>query len=921
MPTPAPAQAAQQPNFMDGMVQNQQPAQAAQQPGFMDGLVDNNAPKNPWQTKTEDTKTDDQPQGILDYIGKANQLVSGTQIESMRGSVQAGARMLAHVVNIVKGHYAADATDIPEYRREHPGASIAEAWNAIRGIGPDGKPTTPYMPESVKTSRQHLTDAAAWLTKKGKPLGPMESSALSPVAGAAQLGGSLGFDTAEFYGLEGLLGLAAPEAAGAGATADVGEAAKAAKELSVAAKYKTAGAISDVLNKYPVVNKLTAIGLRALHAVEEGVPLDATTRQMLIGGAQGGIASEGDPEKTGESAMLGGLVNQTFEEMLGPATKYLNKLKGTTEDIAPATSGELPPPIEHALPEKPSRSDFAPTVVPEPQYPPEPQLLNVPEKPTKLPKVKPEQLGPPPTKPTLLKTPEPIEPTPRPEEPVAPAPYTPDRAPAEERFQQVEQGAAGGAAGDAVAARHLESLNQIIDQHRKMQFPMNDAQKTEVLRLRDEMANHVLQGTAPADAQQVAGAITDMGQAADVMRQGPVAARARWNDMTGGQFEEMDSQIKKLAGKTDPDSIVKRQQAQEILDKLMNAPKFGGTATPGIRSAYDTILAKADLLDGADDAFTKSYKGADRTGSLDFNSLQTNWKNFVNKEGAPEVRNALGADRFDSINDFVNNVVQEPALDKAAQAAIDEQHNTVMDSWKAQMKDADDLDAMKKQTAKAQMDSQNADMTDAHRAELAARMKLVEDAKTTAEAKNAAQESDYAENTKAYNDAMAANKKMIAEHIATKKQMTSDYQAATKAAKDSDKAKINADYKAKMDEWKPEMKRLTAINQANKALYRLQASPLRGLADKQLTSDNLLGEVAKALAKEAAKQAIKKAIPGAGLAMRLVKNPGELAKRVILGPSMKVFATAVREGGDPKVYGPVIAAMVNEDIAKQPEEQ
>jgi hypothetical protein len=887
-------------DLADGLVPT---AAAAPPPDLADGLV-------PTPTKTTEEKPSSTLGSIRDALSSAFDLAYGTASEAQVGAAKRVAEQLSHVINMVHDSYGGDLVDIPEYQRTHPGATATQAWDAIRGVGPDGKAVAPWMPQKALDARQHLSDASTWLASKAKMPGITESTPLSPIGGAAQHAGGLGTDLAQYFGLEGLLKLAATpeEAAGAARTA-----------MSTAAQLKKAGTVGDVLERYPVLARMAALGTRVAHSVAEGGPV---AEQGIIGGTQAGIESEGNPRSIAMGAALGAGTAAAANEAAAGAASYLNRSRASSSAAAAeaAAAGEpLPPPVEHPLPERPTPAEFTPAPRPEAPTPPEmpPDLPPPPERPAPI---APSPLPARPEAPTPLEPSPPIEPTPVPEPPTPPEPYVPDRAPAEERFRQLEQQVAQGVGNNAVAATHLENLNSLIRDNRVWRQSLTDSQWADISKMRDELLDHVMSGTAPADSGEVVSAIGDMGQAAEALRAGPTEARARWNDMTGGSYETINNEIEKLAGKVDSASVVKRMDLTNQLNQLLAGAKFGDTATPAIRAAHEALLSKADILDGADDAFTKAFTGAGRTGEMNFNTLQTNWKNFVNKNGVPAVRNALGAERYNTMNDFINDVVKEPAADRAAQAALDTAHEGALSQWKQQVSSARTLDKARQATQDAMDSAAQGELDSMHQEEMKTWQRQVMDAKSLDAAKKAAQDAEFAETRRAFQQAKTQRAQLISERTAQMKQMQDEFAGKMTESKNLDatqKAKIASDHAANMKQFKAETDRLTAINQANIGEYKQQARmrAAQSAGGKQQTAVSTANLVKVIMADDLYRMLPLPIRAKAGI----VAGAGYAIKRIVSNPATaRVFMNAVRTGGDPHAYAAVIAGMLHAGMAQQP---
>jgi hypothetical protein len=496
----------------------------------------------------------------------------------------------------------------------------------------------------------------------------------------------------------------------------------------------------------------------------------------------------------------------------------------------------------------------------------------------------------------------------------------------------------------APAAQHLENLYDSISADGFTKLKPD--QQAEMLRLRRSLAQYITKGSAPPDSEDFINKAGDLQTAADMLRQPGVQARARWNALSGGKYETIAGQLEKLDGKVDMESVAKRADLERELRGLVADPKFMGSASPQRQAIYRTMGQQANVVEDAGVVFDKSYKGADRTGDFDPSALQRNWKGYVNKYGVAQVKDALGEERFNSMNDFVNQIAAEPAQDKAMQAAQDALFDSAVNGWKTR------VDAIKA-SDKAVSDAQEAKFNEATDNWKAEKAKAAEFDKTAKADQTAAwkqakakQAGDYKAASDEYQAGVdarnAERQKLIDDRNAEYQRKVADYKQNKQAASD-----LNAEQKAQIDEahaqnladWKAETKQIKNLNMADfKEYKKMQAAQdalnetnqdrAKGLLSNIRTGnrklDAILAMTAATLPVEVLVQAASHGFGKQALIATGAGLTGWLLKRIITNPTTgRLALAAIREGGDPQIYGPAIGELLKHTTTEpaQPEPQ
>ena len=352
------------------------------------------------------------------------------------------------------------------------------------------------------------------------------------------------------------------------------------------------------------------------------------------------------------------------------------------------------------------------------------------------------------------------------------------------------------------------------------------------------------------------------------------------------------------------------------------------------------MAQQADVVEGAGKTIDGAFAGAVRTGDFNPKSLQTNWRNYVNKYGVEQVKDALGEERFNSMNDFVNQVVAEPKVDAAHQASTDALHDSAVSGWKAQVAE---IKARDKAATDAQTEQFNQVLDDwkQQKAQAADTDKTAK-ADQTAEWAQAKiqQAADFKETTRQYKAGVAARnverQQLLASRAAEYRAQAADYQQAKIDAKNAtaeQKQKIDDDHAQAMDAWKQETTRIKNLNMADKADYQNLQKAKKDLGDQQesrmegLFSKLPKGKLGYVLAMagaslpEAAMLAMQHGMSGTtGLAIAGGGLAAYGLKRLLVNPTAARLAVqAIREGGNPQIYGPAIAELLRNTTNTAPQ--
>lgn len=254
-----------------------------------------------------------------------------------------------------------------------------------------------------------------------------------------------------------------------------------------------------------------------------------------------------------------------------------------------------------------------------------------------------------------------------------------------------------------VASGHLDQIERIVQGPNFNALPpqvqadilisrndvMRQMQEYQNLQPQHEYSPYLHQPTfQPVDVDAALSRVGDMGDAAQEMMRGPSEMYQRWEDLTqnrpGGSFKDLNDELSDLGGKSGVANRQRLAQVQQEMQRMFNGsdPYLGRAGTNVDRAIASSQFSDGYLVRRADDAFTNAYSGADRTGDFSVSKLQSNWKSLVNDVGAPRMRNVLGPERYEAMNNTINDMAGEPAGDKAAAAAAAQQHQGAMADWK-----------------------------------------------------------------------------------------------------------------------------------------------------------------------------------------------------------------------------------------------
>lgn len=276
-----------------------------------------------------------------------------------------------------------------------------------------------------------------------------------------------------------------------------------------------------------------------------------------------------------------------------------------------------------------------------------------------------------------------------------------------------------------VAARHLTQIENIVQDPNFSKLPpqrqvdilqshnevMRQMQEYKNLQPQHEYSPYLHQPTfAPLAVDSALSRVGDMGDAADEMMRGPKEMYNHWENLTkdrpGGSFRQLNDEMNDLIGKTGQASRQRLAEVTQEMGKMFNGsdPHLGRAGTPTDLAIARNQFSNGYLVKRADNAFTNAWTGANRTGTFDVRKLQSEWKALVNDVGAPRMSNTFGPDRFESMNNIINDLAGEPA-------AAAEQHEGAVQEWqqregqrqqlnKARQSEYDQKTAAQKATAK-----------------------------------------------------------------------------------------------------------------------------------------------------------------------------------------------------------------------------
>ena len=248
-----------------------------------------------------------------------------------------------------------------------------------------------------------------------------------------------------------------------------------------------------------------------------------------------------------------------------------------------------------------------------------------------------------------------------------------------------------------IAAGHLDQIESIVQDPNFSQLPpqrqmdilqsrndvMRQMQEYKSLLPQHEYSPYLHQPTfEPVDIEQALARVGDTGDAAEEMMRGPKEMYQRWTNLTkdrpesmGGSFQDLNEEISDLGGKSGAANRQLLAQKQQQMQQMFNGsdPYLGRAGTNIDRAAASAQFSNGYLVKRMDDAFTNAYSGAERSGDFSVSKLQSNWKSLVNDVGSPRLSNVLGPDRYEAMNNMINDMAAEPAADKAAAATYEQQ--------------------------------------------------------------------------------------------------------------------------------------------------------------------------------------------------------------------------------------------------------
>ena len=255
-----------------------------------------------------------------------------------------------------------------------------------------------------------------------------------------------------------------------------------------------------------------------------------------------------------------------------------------------------------------------------------------------------------------------------------------------------------------IAAGHLDQIERITQGPNFAALPAE--RQAQILQSRDEVMRQMQEYKAlqpqheyspylhqptfePVNMEQALSRVGDMGDAADEMMRGPKEMYQKWTDLTqdrpGGSFQDLNNEIRDLQDKTGAASRQRLAEAQREMQQMFNGsdPYIGRAGTNIDRAIASSQFNNGYLVKRMDDAFTNAYSGAERTGDFSVSKLQSNWKALVNDVGSPRLSNVMGPERYQAMNNIINDMAAEPAADTAATAAARLTNQSAVDAAKA----------------------------------------------------------------------------------------------------------------------------------------------------------------------------------------------------------------------------------------------
>lgn len=255
-----------------------------------------------------------------------------------------------------------------------------------------------------------------------------------------------------------------------------------------------------------------------------------------------------------------------------------------------------------------------------------------------------------------------------------------------------------------VAAGHLDQIERIVQDPNFSELPpqrqmdilnsrnqvMRQMQEYQSLQGQHDYSPYLHQPTfQPTNIEEALSRVGDMGDAADEMMRGPKEMYDRWTQLTqnrpNGSFQDLNNEINDLQGQTGAAARTRLSQAQQEMQQMFNGsdPYIGRAGTNIDRAIASSQFNNGYLVKRMDDAFTNAYSGAERTGDFSVSKLQGNWKALVNDVGSARLGNVIGPERYQAMNNIINDMAAEPAADTAATAAARLTNQAAVDAAKA----------------------------------------------------------------------------------------------------------------------------------------------------------------------------------------------------------------------------------------------
>lgn len=232
----------------------------------------------------------------------SDELQHGFATGPIIGFVKGAAKTAAGLVTLAQP-FGDNTIDVAHYRREHPDASLDEAWDAVQGKPSlsslvTGQQPTPYRAPQPVRDHDAVQQSVNWFRSHSDPEGLFQHL------------GEVGENIAELLGTDGLASLSI-----------AGDGVKAA---GIAEKMTAAANTAKVLGNNPKIAKLVALGLHAAHAA---------VRAGAEGGLQTLVKTGGDTDAAAVGAGLGAAGGAVLEPVMAGAGAVIRKIAAPSTTV------------------------------------------------------------------------------------------------------------------------------------------------------------------------------------------------------------------------------------------------------------------------------------------------------------------------------------------------------------------------------------------------------------------------------------------------------------------------------------------------------------------------------------------------------------------------------------------------------------